>query len=372
MSFIFLFSCNIKGNKKAYTNKREKNNNIDTYESSGIKNNTVDDIPLRLFLKGGEINGTELYSSNRTVTVSTSSKLKGYLRVKAINNMGSNSVAPLGATVTWGNKKKAYWEAEHWIETGENTYKIPVNVRAPSTPGTYYIIVRFDGEFNMAQIMSSTNWDNPDNPVWNDGNDVYDWSNEQIKEANSKGAAWGSYLFRGGYQKRWLAATCIKIIVQESDDSNYEDYFIGYYMCYGRYYYQYGSVHNDVPIMIKIFRDEQNSEIYVKVKVNVPGKGKKSFPSFWATVGEKKYYYCYININPTQRNYDNFICSGELFVYRTDEFDGILCNPILGCAGGFGAKFKDDIKRTWFDVSEMEWFDINTAEWLMWNAYPLH
>ena len=62
------------------------------------------------------------------------------------------------------------------ISTGSNLYTIHIDQNAPLEAGTYHIIAAFDGEYNMGQVFSCTNWTHPDDPVWNDGNDVFDWT----------------------------------------------------------------------------------------------------------------------------------------------------------------------------------------------------
>lgn len=55
-------------------------------------------------------------------------------------------------------------------------------------PGHYYIVVAFDAEGNVEDFMSGTNWKMPV-PIWNDGNDIVDWSSAQLAHANAFGWA---------------------------------------------------------------------------------------------------------------------------------------------------------------------------------------
>jgi formylglycine-generating enzyme required for sulfatase activity len=165
---------------------------------------------------GGSLNGTSIDSDNRTIVVEPGQTIIGSIKVETNNLMGSNAVAPLGGTVDWGDRTTQCWETRH-ISTGIQHHMVSVEKVAPSTPGTYHIIIAFVGEFNISQVMSRTNWYAfPDRrSVWNDGNDVgFDWSAGVFQTAIQSGAVLTPQLMTADtYSHRWLPATVVTVIV---------------------------------------------------------------------------------------------------------------------------------------------------------------
>jgi hypothetical protein len=132
--------------------------------------------------------------------------------------MGANAVAPLGGTVDWGERSTAHWMTNQWIATGTHTYNVAVSKTAPAAPGTYHIVVAFSGEFNTAQVFSSTNWSALPGQVstWNDGNDVgFDWGPEQFATAQRDGALLRHVQFTAasGYLAQHLPAAVVTVRV---------------------------------------------------------------------------------------------------------------------------------------------------------------
>jgi hypothetical protein len=171
---------------------------------------------------GGSVNGTAINSSAHTVTVAPGQSLSGAIKVEAVNSLASASIAPLGATVNWGDRTKQLWVVDGWIDTGTNIYTVPVNKTAPSTPGEYYLVVAFAGTYNLAQVMSATH--PAREAIWNDGNDVaFDWNAAQFAEALANGGgttiAWREPSGSGFYND-WLPCTAVKIVVTQTTQTN--------------------------------------------------------------------------------------------------------------------------------------------------------
>ncbi|MDD4032799.1 MAG: SUMF1/EgtB/PvdO family nonheme iron enzyme, partial [Bacteroidales bacterium] len=143
---------------------------------------------------GGTLNGQPVDKHNNTVEVTAGDLLQGSFNVAVNNTMHGGAVAPLAATVTWGNRTTQYWTVKRSISTGVNTYTIPVDCMTPDTPGDYYLIVGFSGMYNGAQVLSSTTAGRA--AVWNDGNDVgFDWTESQFSSAlGNNGIVWVNML----------------------------------------------------------------------------------------------------------------------------------------------------------------------------------
>jgi hypothetical protein len=141
-----------------------------------------------LRLISGVVNGQRIDETHRTVTVTKGEKISGDLLLQYSSYWGSASVI-LGATATWGDKKKNFLDLAPLFTPAENQpRRTHITFDAPTTDGTYHIVVAFDAEGNVEDFMSGTNWKMPE-PIWNDGNDIADWSPAQLAQANRQGWA---------------------------------------------------------------------------------------------------------------------------------------------------------------------------------------
>lgn len=86
----------------------------------------------------------------------------------------------------------------------------------------YYLIVACSPQMDVGDIMSCTSWNYPkDSPmkeeVWNDGNDVVDWTTTTIQRAIDYG--WTALHFlndTGEYMDVNWGATAVRIIVKST------------------------------------------------------------------------------------------------------------------------------------------------------------
>ncbi len=172
----------------------------------------------KVSLISGNLNGQNLTPSSRRISVLPGESIIGEFLVETTNVMGSNAVAPLGATITWGDRESSCWLENDWIDVGTNKYTIHVNTVAPSKAGIYYIIASFHGEYTIEQVMSCTNW-TVNEPVWYDDNDVADWDVREINQANSLGyvSSW-PMLGTDGYIQTQRPATCLEVLVVSEDE----------------------------------------------------------------------------------------------------------------------------------------------------------
>jgi DNA-binding SARP family transcriptional activator len=139
-----------------------------------------------LRLISGMLNGQRIDASHRTVTVNRGGTISGDLLLHYTSYWGSASVI-LGATATWGDRKRNLLDLAPLFTPAENQpRRAHIVFTAPETPGIYHIVIAFDAEGNVEDFMSGTNWRLPE-PVWNDGNDIVDWTPEQLAQANARG-----------------------------------------------------------------------------------------------------------------------------------------------------------------------------------------
>ncbi len=176
----------------------------------------------RITLNSGILNGNEINALNPAITVSPATKISGTLNITVYSCHSSGAIVPVGATPTWGNRKTSYWTIARHVQTGNTTHTIRVNLTAPRDAGMYYLIVAVSGQMDVGDIMSCTSWNYPkDSPmkeeVWNDGNDVVDWTTTTIQRTIDYG--WTALHFlndTGEYMDVNWGATAVRIIVKST------------------------------------------------------------------------------------------------------------------------------------------------------------
>ena len=114
--------------------------------------------------------------------------MSGSVMLEYSSYWGSASVI-LGATATWGDRRTNFVDLAPLFTPAQNQpRRAQFRFTAPQTNGIYHIVFAFDAEGNVEDFMSGTNWRMPE-PIWDDGNDIFDWSDEQLAQANSRGYA---------------------------------------------------------------------------------------------------------------------------------------------------------------------------------------
>ena len=168
-----------------------------------------------LRLVNGIINGQSISPQNRTVTVDAGASISGQFTVQINSTFSPNAAMAMGLTPNWGTHAVSFVPLPGFTNPiTDQTRNITVSLTAPSTPGTYYIIIAFNTENTAAQVMSCTNW-LVSNPVWGNGDDVADWTPTTIAEANANGRALVNYLFPSpiGNQRIKIPATALSVSV---------------------------------------------------------------------------------------------------------------------------------------------------------------
>jgi hypothetical protein len=146
-----------------------------------------------LRLLSGVVNGQRIDAKHRTVTVNRGGRISGDLMLQYSSYWGSASVI-LGAIATWGDRRKNFLDLAPLFTPAENQpRRAHIQFSAPETGGIYHIVVAFDAEGGVEDFISGTNWRLPE-PIWNDGNDIADWSPAQLAQANSQGWAMSKFV----------------------------------------------------------------------------------------------------------------------------------------------------------------------------------
>ena len=169
-----------------------------------------------LRLLSGTVAGQSVSSSNPAIIVAPGAALSGSFTVQ-INSTWGSTVMAMGATPTWGSHAASYEDLGGFsTPTTGLSRSVPVNWTAPATPGTYYIVAAFRAESDAAHLMSCTIW-SYGAPVWNDGNDVADWSAATIETAIANGTVLVNYLTSSGMTQYYVPSTAIRVVVGSQD-----------------------------------------------------------------------------------------------------------------------------------------------------------
>jgi hypothetical protein len=155
----------------------------------------------KIFLEsGGTLNGTSINPSNPTLTVNSGESITGTLKVQAIYSGTSGNVVPFGYTPSWGSHSSSYVTVRSDLPVGTSSYDVSINLNAPTTPGTYYLIFASNCEMNLGWTMSQTNW-TTGTMSWNDGNDIADLTESELQDSISTGYLYLDMLVGSTYSK---------------------------------------------------------------------------------------------------------------------------------------------------------------------------
>ena len=170
--------------------------------SPGLLGATTDSIPLdaaassRLWLAGGRLAGQALGPRSRTVSVAAGQEFAGAVNL-GYSSGWTQAVVMFVAVPTWGVREGAFFAPFPLATpTRSGVHSVPVRLTAPRRPGRYHLIFAFAAETEPDFVASATNWP-LGRACWRDGNDVADWTAEQIDEADTAGqtTTWWQYGF---------------------------------------------------------------------------------------------------------------------------------------------------------------------------------
>ena len=177
-----------------------------------------------IFINSGTINGQSIDPNDPQISVNPGDSISGNINITVRNKHGAGAVVPVCAGPDWGDRTTSYWSITGHSPPEYRNYNVSVNLTAPNTNGAYYILLAMGGEFNCAQVMSSTSW--AYGPVvWHDGNDVVDSSDPMIQTAIQYGCTRNIHLNSNGYTVAFMGLNAVKVDVgiEDSDGDGYPD-----------------------------------------------------------------------------------------------------------------------------------------------------
>lgn len=203
--------------------------------------NTLSQTFRSLKLQDATINGVTVTGSAPEFTVNTGDNITGTYNVLFETDYPASNVFPLAVTPNWGDKEGDYWQDQYDMNSG-STYSGTISLTAPSTPGTYYIIISTMSEYTAGQIVSGTYW-GYGSLVWDDGNDLFDLTSTQIQNGINTGSiTHPEFRSEGTFADQSYGLTAIKLNVGANAIVDNSDEIISIYP---------NPIHNRLNIVIK-------------------------------------------------------------------------------------------------------------------------
>ncbi|MEI6565012.1 MAG: PASTA domain-containing protein, partial [bacterium] len=76
---------------------------------------------------GGTLNGSGIDPRHTELTVKPGASIQGIINIETNNLIGGNAIAPLAATVDWGDRMTQFWSVDGSIPTGVKQYSVSVD-----------------------------------------------------------------------------------------------------------------------------------------------------------------------------------------------------------------------------------------------------
>ena len=185
----------------------------DTQSFTIVVSDSQPDSGNKVFLQsGGTLNGTSINPSNPVLTVNSGGSITGTLKVQAIYSGPSGNVVPFGYTPSWGSHSSSYVTVNSDLPVGTTPYNVSINLNAPLTSGTYFLIFATSCEMNLGWTMSRTNW-TTGSMSWNDGKDIADLTESNLDDSLSTGYLSLDMLEGSSYKTSTYGITYVKIVV---------------------------------------------------------------------------------------------------------------------------------------------------------------
>lgn len=154
---------------------------------AAIKVTVLDQSQYRLALAdGGMLNGQAIDATHRELTVGVGLNISGTVALHAENDNCGGAIVPVEVTPTWGDHATSWTRVTSHVDCGGEDLAAALQMTAPTTPGTYYIVFGELAQLNDGWIASMSSW-NCGTRVWNDGNDLADLTESTLSRADANG-----------------------------------------------------------------------------------------------------------------------------------------------------------------------------------------
>ena len=155
-----------------------------------------------------------LTSSHKETVVAPGQRISGSITLTSVNRYGYPT--SFIGTPSWGDPSLAYWTITNSLANGTSTLSVPVDLTAPTQPGTYHLF--FAALDNSPTGTASQTVPFSASPVWNDGNDIASLNGSQVAQAQDYGFILNNLLFvtnktSSTYFLGYVAVDVVKITV---------------------------------------------------------------------------------------------------------------------------------------------------------------
>jgi len=146
---------------------------------------------LNLRLEHALMNGHELGNAVRAFSVLPGDSITGSVVLRYSTTWAAASVL-LTVVPTWGDRRTNFVNLGPLVTPARDLMReAHVKFKAPTKPGCYRLIFAFQAEDDVKYVASGTNW-TMGAPIWDDGNDVMDWSASDLRQADSVGVVYST------------------------------------------------------------------------------------------------------------------------------------------------------------------------------------
>ncbi|MBT3266037.1 RNA polymerase sigma factor [Candidatus Poribacteria bacterium] len=167
----------------------------------------------RVLLRSGRIGSVSLDAHRPTYTAYPGERLRGSLYVSAVNDHGAAAEVHVIETPTWGDRRTAFRAVAGPLPPGPTELRVEIDRLAPTSPGTYHIIVASSAETAPEFVASGTNWSNS-RSRWDDATDIAAWTAPMAQEAMNNGFVRVPWTVGGGKSSHIkVGAAAVRVIV---------------------------------------------------------------------------------------------------------------------------------------------------------------
>lgn len=160
-----------------------------------------------------KLNGQFLAADSALLTIRPTDSIRGTVTLRYSSYWGAAAVM-LGATPTWGDKRTSFVTLAPLATPAVGRgLSVPITLPGPERRGNYSIIIFFAAEPDVRWIASGTNW-TAGHPIWDDGNDIADWTTEQLVAARRRGVVATEIVRRRQRMPTFVPAAVIDVVVR--------------------------------------------------------------------------------------------------------------------------------------------------------------
>lgn len=173
---------------------------------------TASALPV-LELVGADLNGTKLKNPGAVLVVRRGERIRGRVALRYSSYWGAAAVM-LGAAYNWAPREGGVVSLAPLVTPAVNRgLTVSLDIPGPKREGRYSLVIFFGAEPDVRWTASGTNW-TVGHPIWGDGNDIAEWSVDQVQQARTRGRVETTIVRRAARMGDVVPATVVDIIAR--------------------------------------------------------------------------------------------------------------------------------------------------------------